>query len=87
MTHYVLLKFKPGTDLDTVEAKVRKTYNELEQTLDFLTTPIVYRNCVERDRNADIMVTVDLDSNEHLQDYLTHPLHVRMAQDLKVSGK
>ena len=83
MTHYVLLKFKPGTDLDTVEAKVRKTYNELEQTLDFLTTPIVYRNCVERDSNADIMVTVDLDSNEHLQDYLTHPLHVRMAQDLK----
>ena len=83
MTHYVLLKFKPGTDLDAVEARVRKTYNELDQTLDFLTSPIVYRCCVERDSNADIMATVQLDSKEHLQDYLTHPLHVQMAQDLK----
>lgn len=83
MTHYVLLKFKPGTDLDAVEARVRKTYNELDQALDFLTNPIVYRCCVERDSNADIMATVQLDSKEHLQDYLTHPLHVQMAQDLK----
>ncbi|MCI7792386.1 MAG: Dabb family protein [Lachnospiraceae bacterium] len=29
------------------------------------------------------MAIVQLDTEEHLQDYLTHPLHVQMAQDLK----
>ena len=83
MTHYVLLKFKPDTDLDVVEARIRQTYNELNQALDFLTNPIVYRCCVERDSNADIMTIVQLDSPEHLQIYLTHPLHAQIAQDFK----
>ena len=89
MTHYVLLKFKPGTDLDAVEAKVRNTYSELDRVLDFLSNPIVYRCCVERDSNADIMAVVQLDTKENLQSYLTHPLHVQMAQDLKdaLAGK
>ena len=30
MIHYVLLKFAPGTDLDAAEARVRKTYDELD---------------------------------------------------------
>ena len=47
MTHCVLLKFKPGTDLDAVEASVRETYEKLDQLLPFLTDPVVFRNCVE----------------------------------------
>lgn len=39
MTHYVLLKFKPGTDLDAVEASVRETYEKLDQLLPFLNRP------------------------------------------------
>lgn len=83
MTHYVLLKFKPGTDLDAVEANVRETYERLDQLLPFLTDPVVFRNCVDRDSNADLMAVVQLDSSEHLNDYLTHPLHIQMAQDFK----
>lgn len=66
MTHYVLLKFKPGTDLDAVEASVRETYEKLDQLLPFLTDPVVFRNCVDRDSNADLMAVVQLDSSEHL---------------------
>lgn len=80
MFHYVLLKFAPGTDLDAAEATVRKTYVELAQTLPFLNDPEVYRCCVERDSNADIMAKVRLDDKSCLQDYLTHPLHVGMAR-------
>ena len=80
MTHYVLLKFKPGTDLDAVEASVRE---KLDQLLPFLTDPVVFRNCVNRDSNADLMAVVQLDSSEHLNDYLTHPLHIQMSQDFK----
>jgi len=83
MTHYVLLKFAPGTDLEPVEARVRKTYDELDRVLDFLHDPAVYRSCIVRDSNADIMASIQLDDPARLQDYLTHPLHVQMAQDLK----
>ena len=83
MTHYVLLTFAPGTDLDAVEAKVRGVYAQLDEVLPFLNEPQVYRNCVARDSNADIMVSVKLDSADKLQDYLTHPLHVNMGKDLK----
>lgn len=83
MYHYVLLKFAPGTDLDAAEARVRKTYDELNEALSFLNEPQVYRCCVERDSNADIMARVHLDDESCLQPYLTHPLHVGMAQSFK----
>ncbi len=83
MTHYVLLKVAADADLDAVEARVRKTYMELDQALDFLNSHSVYRSCVNRDSNADIMAVIQLDSEECLQPYLTHPLHMQMAQDLK----
>lgn len=83
MKHYVLLKFAPGTDLDAVETYVRSVYDQLSETLDFLTNPKVYRSCVVRDTNMDIMATIELDNAEHLQTYLTHPLHMQMAMSLK----
>ena len=76
-----LLKFKPGTDLDAVEASVRKTYEKLDQLLPFLNNPVVCRNCVDRDSNADLMAVVQLDSSEQLNDYLMHPLHIQMAPE------
>ena len=83
MIHYVLLKLAPGSDVDAVEARVRKTYQELDETLPFLHDPQVFRSCVERDSNADIMAVIRLDGEEFLKPYLTHPLHLKMAQDMK----
>ena len=79
MTHYVLMKFKPGTDLDADEARIRETYRQLDETLDFLHNPRIFRNCVERDSNADLMAVIDLDDPASLPDYLQHPLHLAMA--------
>lgn len=56
MTHYVLLKLAEGTNVDFVESKVRKVYEELAEELDYLHDPVTYRCCVARDSNADIMV-------------------------------
>lgn len=83
MTHYVLLKLAPGSDVDAVEQRVRKTYQELDEALPFLHEPRVFRSCVERDSNADIMAVIELDGEEFLKPYLTHPLHLQMAGDLK----
>ena len=83
MKHYVLLKFKENADLDSIEKTVRDTYVSLDRELEFLHDPVVYRNTVDRDSNADIMAVIRLDSSEFLQSYLTHPLHLKMAGDLK----
>ncbi len=83
MTHYVLLKFKESSDLDSIEKIVRDTYASLDRELSFLHDPKVYRNSVDRDSNADLMAVISLDSPELLQSYLTHPLHLKMAGDLK----
>ena len=85
MTHYVLLKLAPGADADAAERRVQKTYRELDEALPFLHEPRVFRSCVERDSNADIMAVIELDGEEFLQPYLTHPLHLQMAADLKES--
>lgn len=85
MKHYVLLKLAPQADADAAFARVRDTYDALADALPWLNGQKVYRNCVLRDSNFDIMAVIDLDSAEHLNAYLTHPLHMQMAQDLKAS--
>lgn len=83
MIHYVLLKLAKGVDVDSVERKVRGVYEELAKVLDYLNNPVIFRCCVDRDSNADIMTVIRLDSADCLQPYLEHPLHVQMAQELK----
>ena len=83
MKHYVLLKLAPGVDVEAIQLRVKKTYEQLDMELDWLNKPVVYRSCIERDSNADIMAVVELDREDCLQPYLTHPLHMQMAQDLK----
>ena len=83
MTHCVLLKFKPGTDLDAVEASVRETYEKLDQLLPFLTDPVVFMNCVDRDCKSQIMAVVQRVSSEHINVYMSHPHQNQMAQDFK----
>ena len=81
--HYVLLKIAPGADVEAAFNRVRETYQALDAALEWLNHPQVYRSCIDRDSNADIMAVIELDGPEHLQPYLTHPLHLKMAQDMK----
>ena len=83
MTHYVLLKFSEKSDLNSIEKTVRDTYEALGKELSFLHDPKVFRNSVDRDSNMDLMAKITLDSPEFLKSYLTHPLHLKMAEDLK----
>ena len=83
MKHYVLLKLAPDCDKNKAFERVQSTYQALEKELAWLNGARVYRSCVARDSNADIMAVIDLDSPDHLQTYLTHPLHMQMALDMK----
>ena len=83
MKHYVLLKLVPGADADRVFESMSETYRKLEAAMPQLHNPKVHKNCVVRDSNADIMAEIELDGPEFLQTYLTHPLHVAMAEGFK----
>ena len=83
MKHYVLLKLVPGADIGRVYENMTETYQKLEAAMPQLHNPKVHKNCVVRDSNADIMAEIELDGPEFLQVYLTHPLHVAMAEGFK----
>ena len=89
MTHYVLLKFKPGEYDDSILALAEKTFAQLENELDGITRAQVWSNCVERDTNADLMVRLELTGEDMLGVYLRHPLHVEFANQTsdKLAGR
>ena len=45
MKHYVLLKLAPGADVESVEEKIFKAYDKLDEELEWLNSPAVYRSC------------------------------------------
>ncbi len=83
MKHYMLLKLAPGADIQKAEERIWKTYEKLDKELTWLNYPKVFRSCAGGESDADIMVVADLDSDENLQSYLTHPLYLEMEEDLK----
>ena len=69
MTHYNLLKLKPGADADAIFAQCEAVYAALEAELPFLHDAKVIRCCTTRDSNADILMI----------------MHVALAQGMKDS--
>ena len=66
MTHYNLLKLKPGADADAIFAQCEAVYAALEAELPFLHDAKVIRCCTVRDSNADILMIMQIDRPEQL---------------------
>ena len=71
MKHYELLKLAPGADPVEIQEKLMKAYRKLDDELDWLNHPVVFRGCKPGD--YDIMVVVDINEEERLEEYLSHP--------------
>lgn len=80
MKHYILLKLVSGADPVEIQEKLWKGFRKLDDELDWLNHPVVYRSCKEGD-DYDLMVVVDIEAEERLGEYLSHPL------TLKLEGK
>lgn len=83
MTHYNFLKLKEQADVEAVLAICKKVYAQLEQELDFLSNARVCGCATQRDSNADIMMVMEIDPPVRLRDYLQHPKHVSLSQNLR----
>lgn len=75
MVHYLLLKFVPGYDIDQVTALAERTYSQIATQVSGVTSVRVFRNCVVRDSNADLLIQIELESENALGRYLEHELH------------
>jgi len=77
MKHYELLKLVPGTDPVAIQEKLWKGYRKLDDELDWLNHPVIHRSCKEED-DYDLMVVVEIDEEERLPEYLSHPLMLKL---------
>ena len=75
MVHYLLLKVAPDYDIDQVAEQVEHTYSRIERQVSGVSNVRVFRNCVDRDSNADLMIRLELERKGVLNDYLEHELH------------
>lgn len=81
MIHYVLFKFKPGISMDTILSCYNDTYLKMKKQLSEVESISFRENCVDRDCNMDVMITIKLRSKGGLWDYLNHPLHLQFIAD------
>ena len=83
MKHCVLIKLVPGADALKAQHKVWKTLQKLDDELDWLNRPVIFRGCMDAASDFDLMAEIELESEPQLQDYLRHPLTVKLAEDLQ----
>ncbi|HOE56433.1 MAG TPA: Dabb family protein [Bacillota bacterium] len=75
MKHYVLLKFDPNYYCEDVFNYARKVFSDISNTLEDIQNVNIYKNCVNRDSNMDIMIEMDFKNKNALTSYLEHDLH------------
>ena len=83
MKHYEFFKLTPDADVVKVQQKVWKALQKLDDELDWLNRPVVYRNCLSKPGSPDLMAVIDLDGEELLEQYLEHPTRQKLAEHLK----
>jgi len=82
--HFILLKLTAGTDPVEIQEKLWKGLRKLDDELDWLNHPVVHRSCKEGD-DYDLMAVMDIEEEERLPEYLSHPLTLKLEGKLKDS--
>ena len=74
MKHCVLWKLAPGADAVEVQEKIWKNCRKLDDELDWLNHPVVYRRCDNTDSGYDLMAILEMESEDQLALFREHPL-------------
>ena len=83
MKHYELLKLASGLDPVAIQEKLWKTYRKLDDELDWLNKPVVFRAAEGGKSSYDLMAVVEIDGEERLDEYLAHPLTQKLEGKLE----
>ncbi len=79
MKHYELLKLVPGTDPVEVQEKLWKSLRKLDDALDWMNHPVIYRSCRQED-DFDVMIAVNIEQEERIGEFLSHPIKQKMEE-------
>ena len=82
MKHYEILKLVSGANPEKVQHKVRKALEKMNDELDWVTQPVVYRSCMGEGAELDVMAVVDIGDEEKLSLFLTYPTFTKMMDDV-----
>ena len=83
MKHCVLLKLAKGADPEEVQQKIWKAYRKLDDELDWLNHPVVYRSCRPGEDGYDLMAEFEVDGEEQLEAYLAHPVTQKLEGKIR----
>lgn len=83
MKHYEFYRLVPGTDPVQIQEKIWKTFRKLDDELDWLNKPVVFRATEGGKSSYDLMAVVEIDGEERLDEYLAHPLTQKLEGKLE----
>ena len=78
MKHIELIKLREGVDPVEIQEKLWKTCRRLDDELDWLNHPVVFRASGGCDSDFDLMVVLEMESEERLPEYRAHPLTLKL---------
>ena len=78
--HYVLLRFQPDFFTDEFYRYSVDIFQQIAEAVPGIHSLSVYRNCIPRPGNYDMMVEMQLEGEQVLKDYLKSPLHADFAR-------
>lgn len=85
MKHIAFFKLAPGADAIEVKEKIWKVYRRLDDELDWLSHPVVFRRCDDVESDFDLMVSIDIETESQLKEYLAHPLTKKLESQIDAS--
>ena len=81
MKRYLLVKLVPGADAVTLQGELQKRLSKLDDKVDWLTHPVVFRSCTS-ESDVDIMAIFDLDGDDMLEKLKQHPKYMKLMDVL-----
>ncbi|MBQ8109314.1 MAG: Dabb family protein [Clostridia bacterium] len=83
MKHIELYRLAPGADAVQVQERLWKALRKLDDELDWLNHPVVYRRCGEVGEGFDLMASFELEGEGQLEAYRAHPATQKLADKLE----
>lgn len=80
LKHFVIFSFEDNFFKEEHYEEYCKAFDIIKNAFDGIKEAHVYKNCVNREANLDLMIEMVLDDESVLSQYLSHEEHVRMGQ-------
>lgn len=82
MKHIMLIKLKPGTDPVAIQERIFKTFRKLDDELDWLNKPNIWRCCEGTESSFDLMASFELEKEEQVEMYRDLPLTQKLREKI-----